>query len=61
MHRLYFEYFDQYLPIQGAGKRTVAENEKLLKYEKTLSEFSPDVKDWLVSIYDTYGKQLIGI
>ena len=53
-----FEYFDQYLPIQGAEKRTVAENEKLLKYEKTLSEFSPDVRDWLVSIYDTYGKQL---
>ena len=53
-----FEYFDQYLPIQGAEKRTVLENEKLLKYEKTLSEFSPDVRDWLVSIYDTYGKQL---
>lgn len=30
-----FEYFDQYLPIQGAEKRTVAENERLLKYEKT--------------------------
>lgn len=53
-----FEYFDQYLPIQGAEKRTVAENERLLKYEKTLSEFSPDLKDWLVSIYDTYDKQV---
>lgn len=53
-----FEYFDQYLPIQGAEKRTVEENERLLKYERTLSEFSPDVRDWLVSIYDTYGKQI---
>lgn len=53
-----FEYFDQYLPIQGAEKRTVAENEKLLKYERTLSEYSPDVRDWLVSVYETYGKQL---
>jgi len=45
-----FEYFEQYLPIQEAEKRTVAENEKLQKYEKSLRDFSPDVKDWLVSI-----------
>lgn len=52
-----FEYFDQYLPIQGAEKRTVAENEKLIKYEKTLRDYTPDIRDWLVSIYDTHGKQ----
>lgn len=53
-----FEYFDQYLPIQGAEKRTAAENEKIVRYEKTLSDYTPDVRDWLVSIYETYGKQI---
>lgn len=53
-----FEYFDQYLPIQGVEKRTVFENEKLMKYEKSLNEFSYDIKDWLLSIYETYEKQL---
>lgn len=53
-----FEYFDQYLPSQGAEKRTIAENERIVKYEKTLSEFTPEIKDWLVSIYDTYGKKI---
>ena len=52
-----FEYFDQYLPIQGAEKRTVAENEKLMKYQKTLRDYTPDIQEWFVSIYDTYGKQ----
>ncbi len=53
-----FEYFDQYLPLQGVEKRTIAENEKLQKYEKTLREYSQDTKEWLLSIYDTYDKQI---
>ncbi len=53
-----FEYFDQYLPLLGTEKRTAAENEKLQKYEKTLEHYSEDVKRWLVSIYDTYDKQI---
>jgi hypothetical protein len=53
-----FEYYDQYLPLQGTEKRTVAENEKLQKYEKTLKEYSENIIIWLVSIYDTYDKQI---
>lgn len=52
-----FEYFDQYLPLQGIEKRTVYENEKLQKYEKSLREYSADVKEWFVNIYDTYETQ----
>lgn len=52
-----FEYFDQYLPIQGAEKRTVSENAKIQKYENTLRDYSPDIREWLVSIYETYDKQ----
>jgi len=52
-----FEYFDQYLPLQGIEKRTVYQNEKLQKYEKALRDYSPDVREWLLNIYDTYEKQ----
>lgn len=52
-----FEYFDQYLPIQGAEKRTTAENEKIMKYEKTLRDYTSDTCEWIIAIYDTYGKQ----
>lgn len=52
-----FEYFDQYLPIQGAEKRTTAENEKIMKYEKTLRDYTSDIREWIIAIYDTYGKQ----
>lgn len=53
-----FEYFDQYLPIQGAEKRTAAENIKIQKYEKKLRDYSINVRDWLVAIYETYEKEL---
>lgn len=53
-----FEYYDQYLPLQGVEKRSVSENEKLQKYENTLKEYSQETKEWLVSIYDTYDKQI---
>jgi hypothetical protein len=53
-----FEYFDQYLPLQGVEKRTVAENEKLQKYEKTLSDYSQDIREWLLSVYDTHNRQI---
>lgn len=53
-----FEYFDQYLPMQGTEKRTVAENIKLSKYEKSLGEYSQDIKEWLLSVYESYNKQI---
>ena len=53
-----FEYFDQYLNIEGAENRTSSDNEKIRKYERALRHFSPDVKNWLVSIYDIYKKQI---
>jgi len=51
-----FEYFDQYLPLQGIEKRTVHGNEKLQKYEKSLREYSAEIREWFVSIYETHEK-----
>lgn len=53
-----FEYFDSYLPIQGVEKRTVYENEKLQKYGNSISKYSSDIREWLLSIYETYEKQI---
>lgn len=53
-----FEYFDQYLSIQGAERHTITENEKIRKYEKSLRNYSHAVQNWLVSIYDAYGCQI---
>jgi len=52
-----FEYFDQYLPLQGIEKRTVYENEKIQKYAKALRDYSNEVREWFISIYETHGKQ----
>lgn len=53
-----FEYYDQYLPLEGAESHTAAENERLNKYEKSLREYSPNLRNWLVSIYDDTGHQV---
>lgn len=53
-----FEYFDQYLVLEGAQERTLEENELLTKYEKSLRDYSPEIRQWLVKIYDETGHQI---
>ncbi len=53
-----FEYFDQYLSIEGAENRSSNDNEKIRQYERSLRSFSPEVRNWLVSIYDIHKKQI---
>lgn len=53
-----FEYFDNYLNTSEAEDRTVLHNEKLDQYRKQLQEYSPEVREWLVSIYDEHNKHL---
>ncbi|WP_346936031.1 hypothetical protein [Clostridium sp.] len=53
-----FEYFNNYLNITEAEEKTVLHNEKLEKYRKQLREFEPEVREWVVGIYNEYGKQL---
>lgn len=53
-----FEYFNNYLNITEAEEKTVLHNEKLEKYRKQLREYEPEVRDWVVGIYNLYGKQI---
>lgn len=49
---------DSYLNITEAEEKIVLHNEKLEKYRKQLSEYDLEVREWAVSIYNEYGKQI---
>jgi len=53
-----FEYFNNYLNITEAEEKTVLHNEKLEKYRKQFWDYEPEVREWIVSIYSEYGKQM---
>lgn len=53
-----FEFFNQYLESMDVDERTVLNDERLRKYKNQLNNFSPDIQDWLVNIYDEYEQHL---
>ena len=53
-----FEYFSNYLNITEAEEKTVLHDQKLDKYRKQLREYDPEVREWVVGIYNEYGKQI---
>ncbi len=53
-----FEYFNNYINISEAEKRTVLENEAIDKYRKQLRDYDEEVREWLVSIYSEYNKKI---
>ncbi|AIG26116.1 hypothetical protein EGH10_17490 [Brevibacillus laterosporus] len=53
-----FEYFNQYLDITKISHQTVLNNERLGKYQKSLSQYEPEIQEWLIGIYDQYEKKL---
>ena len=53
-----FEYFDNYLPLQGAENHSAEENERFNKYAKALREYSPELRKWFLTIYDETGHQV---
>ena len=53
-----FEYFNNYMNITEAEEKTILNNERLEKYRKQLREYEPEVREWVVNIYDEYEKQL---
>ena len=52
-----FYYFTNYLNITEAEEKTILHSEKLEKYRKQLKEYEPEVREWLVSVYNEYGKK----
>ena len=53
-----FEYFNNYLDTAPADEKTVLHEQKVDKYRKVLSQYSPDIQDWLISLYSSHGKYM---
>ena len=53
-----FEYFNNYLDTRPADEKTALHEQKVDKYRKILSQYSPEVQDWLISLYSSYGKYI---
>jgi hypothetical protein len=53
-----FEYFNNYLETRAADEQTVLHEEKVDKYRNILRDYDPDIQEWLVSLYSSYGKYM---
>lgn len=53
-----FEYFNNYLDITEADEKTVLHNDKVNRYSQQLHDYEPEVRDWLVGIYNEYGNHM---
>lgn len=53
-----FEYFNNYLETNPADEKTVLHEQKVDKYRKMISQYNPDVQEWLVSLYSSHGKYM---
>ncbi len=53
-----FEYFNNYLDTQVADERTLLHEQKIDKYRNLIGDYDPEIREWLVSIYSSYGKYM---
>lgn len=53
-----FEYFNNYLTIDKMEEKTVRRTEQVEKFRNQLQDYSTDVVDWLVKIYDEHNRQM---
>lgn len=53
-----FEYFNNYLTTSEADEKTVLHEQKLDKYRNTLNAYDPEVREWLVEAYSSYGRYM---
>ena len=53
-----FEYFNNYLDLKPADEKTVLHEQKVDKYRHIVREYNSEVREWLVSIYSSYGKYM---
>lgn len=52
-----FEFFNNYATMTESEERSAYMDAKTDKYLKRIEGYSPEIKEWLVSIYKDYGKQ----
>ena len=53
-----FEYFDNYLENSPDSERTIKEENKRDKYRQLISDYSPEVQNWLVEMHSRSGKHV---
>ncbi len=51
-----FEYFNQYMDSMPEDPKMVQHIQKIEKYRDRLSNYSPEIKEWLIDLYSEYGK-----
>jgi hypothetical protein len=53
-----FEFFNNYLETKAADEKTILHEEKIDKYRNIIKDYDPDIQDWLISLYSSYGKYM---
>lgn len=53
-----FEYFNNYLDSKPADEKTVLHEQKIDKYRNIVRDYEPEIREWLVDIYSSYGKYM---
>lgn len=53
-----FEYFNIYLNMTKSEERTILKNDQVEAFRKTVSEYDPEIREWLVSIFDESGRHV---
>ena len=53
-----FEYFNNYLETNPKDEETVIKKQRVEKYQKQLREYTPEVREWLVSMYYAHGRHM---
>ncbi len=50
-----FEYFNIYLNMTKSEERTILKEDQIEAFRKTISEYDPDIQEWLVNIFEESG------
>ena len=53
-----FEYFNQYMDSMPEDPKTLQLSVRAEKYRNRLSNYSPEIREWLVDLYTEYGKHM---
>lgn len=53
-----FEYFNQYMDSLPDDPKEIQHIQKIEKYRDCLSNYTPEIREWLVDLYSEYGKRI---
>jgi len=53
-----FEYYNNYLETTPADEKTILYEQKVEKYRQIIRDYDLETREWLVSLYSSYGKYM---